>query len=214
MNEIIKKLRKELKLTQQKVAKSVGVSKATISQWEKGDTSPNGKNLIALMRVLNTSYEELNPSLKDGRNKRTNNKSDINALVMPDIGDAVPLISWVGAGDFCDNVETFVLGGAENYYPCPAKHSKSTFALKVQGLSMHPEFSPNEIIYVDPEVEALNGAFVVVIQNNDNEATFKQFKIIGGSKLLQTVNQNMPVLIEMKPDTKICGVVIGSYKER
>jgi phage repressor protein C with HTH and peptisase S24 domain len=59
MNETIKSRRKELKLTQLKVAEYIGVSKATVSQWEKGDTSPNGKNLIKLLDVLQTNYKEL-----------------------------------------------------------------------------------------------------------------------------------------------------------
>lgn len=48
----IKERRKELKLTQTDVGKSVGVSKVTVSQWESGDTSPKGGNLLKLAKVL------------------------------------------------------------------------------------------------------------------------------------------------------------------
>lgn len=56
-NERIKQRRKSLKLTQEQIAKQVGVSKATISQWEKGDTSPNGENTLRLAKALQTSAD-------------------------------------------------------------------------------------------------------------------------------------------------------------
>jgi len=53
----IKDRRKELKLTQSDVGRSVGVSKATVSQWESGDTSPSGSNLMRLAKALKINAE-------------------------------------------------------------------------------------------------------------------------------------------------------------
>jgi len=49
--EFIIKLRKKLKLTQQEFANLVGVSHRTITNWEKGITSPieSVKNLLLLL---------------------------------------------------------------------------------------------------------------------------------------------------------------------
>ena len=52
INERIRQRRKEMKLTQEQIAKAVGVSRVSVSQWESGDTSPRGENLYALCRVL------------------------------------------------------------------------------------------------------------------------------------------------------------------
>ncbi|SQH76964.1 HTH-type transcriptional regulator PrtR [Shewanella benthica] len=47
-----KERRKLIKLTQLELSKLVGVSSVTISQWESGDTSPNGQNLYKLAKAL------------------------------------------------------------------------------------------------------------------------------------------------------------------
>ena len=57
--ERIQKRRKELGLTQQALADLVGVSKGTISQWESGDYSPGGQNLVNLAKSLAVSPDWL-----------------------------------------------------------------------------------------------------------------------------------------------------------
>lgn len=80
---------------------------------------------------------------------------------------------------------------------------------------MSPDYINGEIIFVDPEVEARNGSCVVVRQNGNSEATFKQLIIDGSQKYLKALNPNWPSpIIEMLPDATICGVVIGSYRKR
>ena len=80
---------------------------------------------------------------------------------------------------------------------------------------MYPDFIPGELIYVDPCVEAVSGSCVVVRQNGDTEATFKQLMFDGSKKYLKALNPSWPTpIIEMLPDAVICGVVIGSYRKR
>jgi transcriptional regulator with XRE-family HTH domain len=58
MNELgvkIKNKRKELGIRQYQLAKLVGVSAPTISDWEAGNTSPKGKNLWKLAAALKTT---------------------------------------------------------------------------------------------------------------------------------------------------------------
>ncbi|GIU15677.1 transcriptional regulator [Shewanella sp. c952] len=59
MNERIKEYRKAGKLTQPAIAKIIGVTKATISLWESGSTSPKGENLHALAKALGCTPEYL-----------------------------------------------------------------------------------------------------------------------------------------------------------
>jgi SOS-response transcriptional repressor LexA len=123
----------------------------------------------------------------------------------------VPLISWEQAG----SVGNYQPGDTDVHYPCPEKHSSSTFALTIVGESMYPDFIPGEIIYVDPKVEAQSGSCVVIRQSSDTETTFKQLMFDGSKKYLKALNPNWPKpIIEMLPDAVICGVVIGSYRKR
>ena len=55
----IRELRKQLGLTQEQLAKLVGVKQATVSAWESGDAEPTMKNTRKLMSVLNCSSDEL-----------------------------------------------------------------------------------------------------------------------------------------------------------
>ena len=206
MNERIKARRKELKLTQSAVAKAIKVSRVSITQWELGDTSPNGANLDKLSKVLKTTAEWLLYGIS----------GSISGIIPePETPQDVPLISWVQAGICTEIIDHFQTGDSIEHYPCPEKHSKDTFALKIVGESMSPDYVPGEIIYVDPEVEAASGSCVVVRQNGDTEATFKQLVFDGNKKYLKALNPNWPnPIIEMLPDAFICGVVIGSYRRR
>ena len=63
--------------------------------------------------------------------------------------EPVPLLPWEKAGDGkyfranLDDIKEFVI--------CPArKYSENTFALRVRGDAMHPEFNDGDIIFVDP----------------------------------------------------------------
>ena len=59
INERIREARRNVKMTQDALAKRIKVTKATISQWESGSTAPNGKNLVNLADALGTSPEWL-----------------------------------------------------------------------------------------------------------------------------------------------------------
>lgn len=57
--ERIRQARNYNKMTQESLGKRIGVSKATISQWESGTTEPNGKNLVSLAKALGVTIEWL-----------------------------------------------------------------------------------------------------------------------------------------------------------
>lgn len=48
----IRARRKDLELTQRSLAKALGISHVSVSQWERDDSDPTGKNLIALSDLL------------------------------------------------------------------------------------------------------------------------------------------------------------------
>ena len=198
----LKTRRKQLRLTQADIAKFCSVSKSSVSDWEKDLFQPKDKDLLA--QALKTTKEWL-----------LTGKGAVEVLPLKNNQLSVPLINWVQAGTWMNTAEGFAFEDAEEYYPCPEKHSSSTFALTVVGESMAPDFIPGEIIYVDPCVEAASGSYVVVRQNGDTEATFKQLMLDGSRKYLKALNPNWPnPIIEMLPDADVCGVVIGSYRKR
>ncbi|ECC3255672.1 TPA: helix-turn-helix domain-containing protein [Salmonella enterica subsp. enterica serovar Enteritidis] len=55
IGERIKLRRKDLKHTQRTLAKALKISHVSVSQWERDDSEPTGKNLFALSKVLQCS---------------------------------------------------------------------------------------------------------------------------------------------------------------
>jgi SOS-response transcriptional repressor LexA len=212
MNNLSERLRyalKHAKMSQNTLAEKVGVTQQSIQRICSGKTQKTG-NLISIAKALSISPEWLQTGLGTMNGKNLESLAKTNM-----VKSNIPLISWVQAGSWESISDVFQSNGADEYYPCPEKHSNATFALRVVGESMSPDFIDGEVIFVDPEVEPKNGSCVVVRQNGDSEATFKQLMFDGSDKYLKALNPNWPKkIIEMLPDATICGVVIGSYRKR
>lgn len=55
IGERIRARRKDLKQTQKSLAKTLQLSDVSVSQWERDDSEPTGKNLFALAKALKCS---------------------------------------------------------------------------------------------------------------------------------------------------------------
>lgn len=65
LGEKIHELRKAHKMSQERVAELLGVSRQAVSKWETCQSRPNTENLICLAEIFNVSVEELtNPDTK------------------------------------------------------------------------------------------------------------------------------------------------------
>lgn len=59
INDLIKAGRKQLAMTEQRFADSVGVSRGAVQQWESGATAPARKHQEAVARLIGISVGEL-----------------------------------------------------------------------------------------------------------------------------------------------------------
>jgi len=139
---------------------------------------------------------------------------DYNVAPGPDMRAPLPLISWVQAGDWSEIIDNFAPGDAETWLPCPSKHGSRAYALRVEGVSMEPKFHSGDIIFVDPDLRAEHGSYVVVRLDDEKKATFKQLVIEGDQRFLRPENPAWPQqLIPINGNATICGVVIGRYEK-
>jgi len=144
-------------------------------------------------------------------------RADTNVMQGPQAQGMVPLISLVQAGNWSAIADTFQPGDAEEWLPCPRRHSSKTFCLTVKGDSMHspgakPSYADGDIIFVDPEMAAQVGDRVVVRLDDKDEATFKQLMEEDGRRYLKALNPDWkPRYIEINGNATICGVVIGKW---
>ena len=56
---VLRRLRKENKLSQQKLAYAIEVTQQCISEWEKGNMEPTLSNLVKLAEVFEVSIDYL-----------------------------------------------------------------------------------------------------------------------------------------------------------
>jgi transcriptional regulator with XRE-family HTH domain len=59
LGEAIRKARGTMRLSQEELARKVGVTQAAIGQWEAGATYPSRNHLPALVKVLNLNVPSL-----------------------------------------------------------------------------------------------------------------------------------------------------------
>ncbi|HAZ41953.1 MAG TPA: LexA family transcriptional repressor, partial [Methylococcaceae bacterium] len=111
----------------------------------------------------------------------------------------VPVISSVQAGLWREAVDSYAPGAGHDYVVVQADLGSHTFALKVKGNSMEPEFKEGDTIIIDPDIKPSPGDFVVA-RNADQEATFKKYRPRGrnaqGIDVIELVplNEDYPIL--------------------
>lgn len=212
-SERIKQRMKSLELKAKDVVKLTGASKGAVSQWVNGVTKPDGYYLLALSKALQCDPSWL---LHGNQNKVNESIQSYTAMIEhsnttqgPEIQGRVPLISMVQAGNFCESIDLFQPGDAEEWIACPANHSDQSYALRVQGESMLPRFTEGEIIIVDPNVSPDSGKFVIARRSSDQKTTFKQLMKDDGDYYLKALNPEWgDRYIRMSEEWHVCGVVI------
>jgi len=74
---------------------------------------------------------------------------------------------------------------------------------------MEPRFYNGDLIFVDPEIVAESGKYVVVKLEDADEAMFRQLIIEGGRKYLKALNPDWPErIVELNDSALVCGSVV------
>lgn len=127
----------------------------------------------------------------------------------------VPVISWVQAGTWREMAYSEVDLNLMEAYPCPVSCGPMTYILRVVGDSMIDEYSPGEMIFVDPEICPNHGDDVIALLTDSGETTFKRYIEDGGQRYLKAMNKNWPEpYVKINGNCTIIGTVIFSGKPR
>ena len=196
--------------TRREFADAVGTAPAYISQIMTNTQTPSGKERglgDELARKIE-EHLELDRGWMDRQHEEVCAKSIEDG---PELRGRVPLISWVKAGSFTEAIDLMQPGYAEEMVDTTVRARSHTFALRVSGDSMEPDFPAGTILIVEPELDAHANDFVIV-KNGDEEATFKQLVKDGGDWYLKPLNPRYPI----KPWTehiKVVGVVRAAERK-
>lgn len=127
---LIKQRRTHLRLSQEDLAKRVGVSRAAIGHWETGDTAPNRRHAPALARALGLDLGQINPL-------------ESKSLAFIDIHRSeshIPVLEWEGLLRGEENITQYIAVGV----PTP----DDAVALIVPDNAMAPDFTAGDVIVI------------------------------------------------------------------
>jgi SOS-response transcriptional repressor LexA len=201
---------KELEMTQEELAKKLGVTRSAVTHYLAGRRMPPLRQFQKLATILKSepawlfgSTVQTNQSI----NKKESKKEKTQSLKLP-----IPILSWEQVAEYI-NARNLDRDEIKSWIPHYFTDKTSWYALRIKGDSMtvplgQKSFHSGNIIIVDPDKEAQHDDFVVATMSRAKEATFKQYVIDGGIQYLKPLNPQYPIT-RIEKDTHICGVVMG-----
>lgn len=209
--KIIKTARTNRKLSQEELARRIGVTKGAVSQWESGESAPSRKNQKALARELGISPAELEAVLSSGL-------SLLDAL--PE-GREIPFLAWKNLSQL-DNSKPRIKAKVQEddlsggVVVVDGNTPQDAIAASVDDDSMEPEFHPGDIIIFSASVTPRADDTVVaavpdghVLRRYSPRGVNKQgeavFDLISASPDYDTISSST---------AKLIGVVIEHRRKR
>lgn len=197
----IKKLRKQRKISQEKLAKMTGYTdRSSIAKIEKGKVDLSETKIQLFASALNTT-----PAYLMGWEDETKESNQ---------GIKVPVLGAVPAGIPISAIEDII-----DYEEIPQSWSNQGdfFGLRIKGNSMYPKLENGDVVIVKKQSTADNGDVVIAMVNGD-DATCKRYKRMDAGIMLTSYNSEYSPMfytneqIQSLPVT-IIGKVVESRKK-
>ena len=225
INDRISARRRAQKMSQDELAKRIGITRVSISKWESGLNQPKGRYLNDLAAALGVTVDWLltgsGGSPESSADQPTPGYHNVEPAVIPQ-GTRVPVLSYVQAGhwhEMCEQATAF--DGNVEYVTAGVDVGPCGFGLWLRGNSMLPLFKEGDLIIVDPDEAPQPGDYVVA-KNGSNEATFKKYRPRGidenGQEVFELVplNDDYPTMHSDRQHIQIIGVMVEhrSFRKR
>ena len=227
LGEKLRELRKKQELSQGEAAefltaRGLPATQKAVSKWERGDTQPSARQLLALCEL----YEVRDvmevfcglPARRDRLNAAGRRRvaeyvrlleNDEEFSVQParrtmSITRTIPLYDLpvsAGTGQFLDS-ESYELIEVDETAPLSA-----TFAVRVSGDSMTPRYVDRQIVYVKPQQTLAHGETGIFLLNGD--AYCKVFSTEEGVRLISLNRRYAPIEVSEFDELRIIGKVVS-----
>ncbi|GBE40241.1 putative HTH-type transcriptional regulator [bacterium BMS3Bbin09] len=199
LGKFLKEKRNKIGLSLREASKRTGVSHTHIRDIE-GERSVPSFDMV--MKLLDAYGANMGDLLSETGHLPDYLKTENSGKTRH-----VPIISWVQAGHWCEATEPS--GDYEEYV---ATDSNGAFALRVRGDSMEPEFHEGDIIIVNSALKQEHNDYIVV-SNEEGEATFKQLKKYGKTRVLHPLNPKYDdIELNRATEFRVIGVIIEKKK--
>lgn len=199
MGERIKQLRLEKGLTQEELGKYIGVKKAAIMKYEKGNVKNMKRSAIeTLSNLFNVT-----PSYLMCLDESKVNEEDKKIVKIPILGTVKAGYDWLAEENVVDYITLKEeLPNVDEY-----------FGLRITGDSMLPLLSDGDLVIVHDQDDVESGQTAVVLINGE-EATVKKVVKTNDGIELHSMNPYYPTKKFTYEDMKKIPVkIIGRVKE-
>ena len=161
LGENLKELRLRDGLSQEELAEHVGVTKSTISQWERGVFYPKHKYINILAKFFTVSVE----TLIDRKKTIKINESECCEITKIPFYHSINAAAGSGyQNDFNDTYDYEFISLKDLPYK---KNYDDIFCIKVSGDSMEPVLKNGSLIVVDAsQKDLIDGSMYVFIQDD------------------------------------------------
>ena len=185
-NERLKILRKEANLSQEELAKKIGVSKSSVNMYERGEREPGFETLEAIADCFNADMDFL-LGKSDCKNryewakcKAVQIPTATNIIPMPE-AKSIPLIGKIACGAPITATENL-----EGYIKIPAQ-LEADFALVCRGDSMvGARIMDGDFVAIRQQPDVDDGDIAAVLI--EDEATLKRVYKMPGRLVLRAEN--------------------------
>lgn len=186
----IRRLREQLGLSQNQLAKLTGIPRGLISQWEIGKQEPSAKHLPKLAKALGIPIDAL---LLGGNLEPLDGHITLR----------LPIVIRVRAGEA---VPPSTLDG-ETIEVTLDMAQKADAVVEVKGDSMLPELHEGDLCGVRWQDYASHGQFVVAQIDDFDDLTIKRFVDKGDYFVLEPLNRQYPSYPSRRHRIRILGKV-------
>ena len=175
----IKRLRTNADLTQAKLAEMVGVTRATVTQWETGWSQPRMGAIEKLAEVFGVSLATL-----VSENTLPANSFPVKGMPM----GRVPLVGNTHAGKAClpEELDEFPEVEVPQFL---IDRDPGSYGLEVDGDCMDRVCPPGMVAVVQPGVAARSGD-VVVATIDGSDSVMRRMTVINGDLILSPESHN------------------------
>jgi SOS-response transcriptional repressor LexA len=182
------------------------VSPQTLTNWATRGVSKEGRLNASRIIGCRPLWIEL------GEGRMIDEPNILPGITIDSTRRGYPIISYVQAGAWREIVDSFPRGGADEYILANSSYSPHTFALRIVGNSMEPEFREGDVVVIDPDVSPDPGNYVVA-RNHEESATFKKYRprgIVDGREVFELVplNEDYAVMRSDQQPIQIIGTMV------
>lgn len=187
----LKEIRQSKKISQQKLADKIGVSRSTIAMWETGGSQPDNDNLKILADYFQVSTDYL---LGNSPKETTENKKGIKIPVLGRVQAGIPVDAIEEIIDYEEITEEMAAQG-------------DYFGLVIRGQSMMPRMVEGDVIIVRKQSDVDSGDIAVVLVNG-NDATVKKIRKTESGIELVPLNPSFDIIYYTNEEIETLPVII------